>query len=283
MEKVNEILNEIKNRISNPFLFSFLIAWLVTNWKITVGLFVDIWVLQKDGYISYIDLIEKNKSWSNYFWYPIGFALLYVLLIPILKMGISNWNTYFEKLTGDKNLKILDSSKVPFNKYIDLVNQYKAKQQQIEELIRDEKEIYSINRRLIDEKQRLEVQLNESRRDHQQDINSIQNIKVLNGHWNFSRDNIKERFEVVIEDDNAKFYMPYKNEMLEPLEIIAEYYITDFYYNKLNGSLIFCLWPKNKDNDNLVHSLKFNGGEKGFLEGYENFDVRVKYIRKEPY
>src|SRR5690606_4964283 len=106
MDQVKSFFETFKERISNPLISSFIIAWLVVNWKITIGLlFYNIAELNRDGYISYIDLISKNSCAINTFVIPLAWSLFYTFIYPRIKGRIKRDTASVEFKTDEAILE----------------------------------------------------------------------------------------------------------------------------------------------------------------------------------
>ena len=90
MNSIKEILQSLfdssRDRIKNPVIGAFAFSWMAINWRIVlVLLFSDKKIIDKIQHIqdNYVDLVLN-------FWYPLGFSVFYVLVLPYL-MALFDW------------------------------------------------------------------------------------------------------------------------------------------------------------------------------------------------
>jgi hypothetical protein len=125
MEKISDFFKDIKDRLSSPLLSSFIIAWLITNWRIPIGLlFYKIDDLKLDGYNSYDDLINRNINLNNSLSWPLSIALFYTFIFPIIKNVILAFSAWVKRWGTDWTLNIAKTGSISVARYIQLKEQY---------------------------------------------------------------------------------------------------------------------------------------------------------------
>lgn len=274
MDKISEVFNSIKDRLSNPLIFSFLISWLVYNWKIPVAL---IWFDEKQigasGCKSIFEFIENELS-NGYFWLPFLIALGYTFLFPAFKNLISATQTWMKKWGEDWNLNISKKGKIGIEKYLNLRNEYSEKTEELEKIISKESEIREYNKVLFSDKAELDAknyQLQQKIELLEKDIDSISDLRFLQGQWKFTAINNMGKDSIVNIKiiDNSCYKIINGNIESSPM-----FTINNFFYNRKHNNLIFI-------KHDMLSSSKIcilSTNDKNRLEGKENNSF-VKYER----
>lgn len=125
MDTLKNLFSDLKDRLTNPFTSSFIITWLITNYRIPVGLFFykqnELW---RDRYHSYIDLIRDNLSWWEMFWIPLLGAAFYTFVFPWLKVAIHAYRAWIDIKDTNNLKKVQKEQLISKQEYVDLQNQY---------------------------------------------------------------------------------------------------------------------------------------------------------------
>lgn len=205
MDKIADFFKELKDRFSNPFFSSYIIAWLIFNWKIPIALlFYQQSELQKDGYCSFIDMINVNLDKHRSFLYPLGLAFLYTFGFPFLKNLISISNAWFEKWGMNISLKTAGKGSISIEKYLKLRALYIARRQNLEEVLGQESIYLEENKELVKEAEKNSNTIN--RLDSQMlDIKNKSNNNFFDGSWSIKFDNNRYA-ETETRIQNGKFY-----------------------------------------------------------------------------
>jgi ABC-type multidrug transport system fused ATPase/permease subunit len=100
LEFTSDLISSFRERLKNSFLSSFIIGFLIANWEsLLVILFSDKIIEER------IRLVHAEYT-SKYtlVWYPLIFAIFYVVILPYLMLGIE-WlsNMGLEKRKDNKN------------------------------------------------------------------------------------------------------------------------------------------------------------------------------------
>lgn len=85
---LGELLSELRahanDRIRNPLLGPFTAAWIVTNWRP-----LSVLIASNEPIEIRIEFIEENYfNVASLFVVPLGFALLYALVLPVINLGV---------------------------------------------------------------------------------------------------------------------------------------------------------------------------------------------------
>lgn len=272
---ISELYKELKLRVSNPLISSFIISWLIINWRIPIALiFYKHDELSKDKLISYFDLIVKNFSAVNCIFIPILAALIYTFVFPLIKMLISAFYTYIQKISEDWNLRISKGGSIPINKYLDLRSEFIKQQAELKELIDTESE----TKKLLDNANFDIKKITESNTMYFNELNNwkkANDISKLNGEWEFTmHTNItNEKIKTTLFISNGDFNFgnsinnPYENKRIK---------IKWLYYSITNRWLYLVLDVITSNNSGsfensnyLFQELRVTG-DFDVLEGKEN-------------
>ncbi|MCZ8196717.1 MAG: hypothetical protein O9267_03810 [Flavobacterium sp.] len=224
-EKLKDVYENIKDRLSNPLIFSFISSWLICNWRIPVAL---IWYDKSQfsgcGCNTIFDYIELTYAKYGNTWLPVLIAFGYTLLIPFIKNAIRIVSAQAQKWGEEKEIKILDGSKIGIDKYLTLRESYLEKTKRLEEIISSEsKYIVELDAKSkeIDELKLNNDSLNERINEANDFLLNYKDAKVLNGKWFFKRFNeknqlsIEEKYNIVENQIQVKqkngndFYLKY--------------------------------------------------------------------------
>ncbi len=245
MEKISEFFKELKERLSSPLFSSFILTWLIFNWKIIADvLFYKNAELHLDGYNSYIDLIQKNSSTSNFLWKPLASALVYTFIFPFIRNIILAFNAWIKSWGNTWNLNISKSGKVSVTKYIELRNTYEERTELLEEVLKKESEYLSNNEKLKNENFQLSDRIN----DLESRIakwNSFNNIELLNGDWKYIVRNLNNR---TYRTSNKVFISNGNFRLTDELDNDENYSIRNFFGSPITNSISFSISPVNSTN-----------------------------------
>lgn len=182
-ERVTEFFKDLKERFSSPFFSAFVISWLFLNWKIPIALiFYKHQDVLRDGYKSFINLIEKNSSWWNNFWLPTLFALAYTFLFPVFRNVIQAFNAWVWGWGSAWNLRLARSGKISIPKYIRLRSIYEERTKLLEETLESESKFLEENERIINEKHTLLSQNNQLQAEISRWL-KFNDVNFMNGDW----------------------------------------------------------------------------------------------------
>jgi len=237
MEKISEFFKELKERLSSPLFSSFILTWLIFNWRIITGiLFYKNTELHLDGYNSYIDLIQKNSSTSNFLWKPLASALVYTFVFPFIRNIILAFNAWIKSWGNTWNLNISKSGKVSVLKYIELRNTYKERTDLLEQVLVKESEYLSNIEELKNENLQQQNKINNLELKVSK-WTSYNNIEQLNGEWEYIVKDPKSESEKVIRKifiSNGTFRVTNENNEDENFRI-------KFFIGSPDSNRVFCL------------------------------------------
>lgn len=140
-ERFESLFDSVKERVSNPLIFSFIFSWLIYNWRVTLALFwFDKEDLKAKGFTNLIDFIVCTLT-SNDTWYvPLSIAIVYTILMPILKMLLEWFNAFILKKTNTSLFKITGETPISLKelqelriKYDEEVNKLASERNQAKE------------------------------------------------------------------------------------------------------------------------------------------------------
>lgn len=278
MESIIESLNV---RLKSPLIFSFLIAWPFWNWEIMVGL---IWydsttLSEYVGSENYFDFIKKQSTQWRSIWGPFISALVYTFLFPLIKWGITAFNTMITTKEEAQALKISKTGFIPTLKYVESYNEAQDHIQTLSDIIEKERDKFKEIDDLKVEKLELNVKLNHAQVEMKRCENYLVLLKeytdkkFLNGTWNLnfkvSGLNNPVDFKVRIKDGGIppelepqsnfnfrikevlEFFMAENNKAVLEFELSANFkkYESKTYGNKMFGERTII------DVNNKVHSF----------------------------
>lgn len=137
------LIESAKERLKNPLVGAFIMAWFVINWK-------PVWVMlfAQDHVYSKLSIVSDKFIWDNLWFYPVGLALFYVVILPYI-MGVieflTKWiysvriiskNERYRVLLGQQinnaNLEVtLENTKAEFKDKFDLNNQIREQKDRL--------------------------------------------------------------------------------------------------------------------------------------------------------
>lgn len=155
MDALKDFFSDLKSRISNPFISSFVIAWIFRNYQVIVTLlFYKQSELARDGYKSYIDVIQKNYTQNQMIWFPLSVALGYTFVFPFFKSGIRLFESWIVTKTDSFVYTITKDEVVSVEIHSQVVNDLKEKKAQYADAISEEKglkeQISGLNERVLE-------------------------------------------------------------------------------------------------------------------------------------
>ncbi|HMN25511.1 MAG TPA: hypothetical protein PKE38_13490 [Ignavibacteriaceae bacterium] len=192
MEKIQDFFKHVGERLSNPFLFSFLISWLISNYKVTIGLlFYSIPELKADGYSSYLDLIAKSVTWCIGLVYPLIGAGLYTFAFPYLKRFIALLYIRINQGQEKSTIKILKGNVISTDKYLRLRESYKESQERLSRVIEEESDFFRERNDLNKQLSILDSDLTKAKltiRDLEEELSVLKlktktDVEFLEGGW----------------------------------------------------------------------------------------------------
>lgn len=190
MEFITDFFKDLKERLSSPIFSSFAIAWLIINYKIPIGIvFYKIDDLKKDGYKSYIDLIDKNNNVINFFWLPVSAAILYTFVYPIFKNALLAFAAWIKSWGSKWVLSISKEGSISVIKYLTLKDKYQGLINLFEQQTQSENSYLEENSQLRLEKAAITQKLNEA----QEEISlfkSYSDKSFLDGKWKYTSMNV---------------------------------------------------------------------------------------------
>ncbi|HEY4195803.1 MAG TPA: hypothetical protein VGM63_09730, partial [Mucilaginibacter sp.] len=205
---ISDLFKDLKDRLSSPLISSFIIAWLVTNWRIVVGLaFYKTSELKLDGYYSYNDLITKNLNLKNNLFWPLLISILYTFLFPFFRNVILAFGAWIKRWGGDWTLNISKKGFISVANYLRLRDQYNDLIKNLVEITNTESETKNRNLELIGELKGLEREKN-LLEDELKKIKLYGSIDILQGQWKFKYfdQSNKEKDEEFKLGDRANIY-----------------------------------------------------------------------------
>jgi len=318
LEKVSDFFKDVKERTSSPLFSSFIISWLVTNWKVVIGLFFyDIYDIQKDGYKSFIDLIE-HQTWLQLLLYPLLACLFYTFIYPYINYWIRWFLAERNRALMDKTLEVSGSGKVSMRKYLDLRDIYQKRTKDLEDVYEKENTHFKENIKLTTESLELKKQVGElqmelstsqdahqalgyefeqlrsSKRRDQTDIDTIDRLKAENNklsnailEWEkFSDQNIINGDWLFTEYPDTPMAVGYMVKVGNGNLVFPSNYpnqtkvwtIESFSTNLLTNQVVIILSAPNNKGDFTFFSL-YIGENFQTLSGHERFAKNVRFKR----
>jgi hypothetical protein len=193
MEGMKDLITNFKERVSNPLVFSFICSWLFINWPITVGLlWYDPWQIERHGYKTIFELIEKNVNPIHCFWFPLLIGAVYTGIMPIIRNLINALHSWATTWGESWNLKIKKEMKIPYEKYIRLRNDYDKRSKILEEIIQIEttiKEEYANAKTEMLEAQKKVAEFQTIVNSQDDIIRKLNEIRLLEGYWTYTNSN----------------------------------------------------------------------------------------------
>jgi len=160
MDKISDIFKNIKDRLSSPLFFSFILSWIICNWKVTIALlWYDPKQIDPNKFKSIFDFIYLNTDPWHTFYLPLILALAYTILSPIVSNAIRLFNSLIDKIGENKNLEITKGSNIPIAKFLSLKENYDARTEVLEKIIKDENKTKEDYEREHTERLKLDQQL----------------------------------------------------------------------------------------------------------------------------
>ncbi|WP_162799891.1 hypothetical protein [Pedobacter jeongneungensis] len=262
MEKtIKDVLSDFKDRLTNPFTSSFILAWLVNNYPITIGLiFYKQSELKKDGYGSFIDLINKHASWWHMLILPIAASLIYTFGFPWFKYLI-HWYRGWIDVLDTNNLKTVQGKEIILKeKYVELHNLYSDKlniaADLTEEKLRNYDEINKQNESIIDLKKEL---YNSKKQIEQFVMNNDRKSALSNAYWISGKYAVDYHSPVLSRESKFGTEWILTRDSVTILGTLYKY--EGFTVNPENNNLVFFV-PDLKVNDgskiDQLFSFKFN-------------------------
>jgi hypothetical protein len=285
MEKVGEFFKNIMDRFSNPLIFSFIVSWMVINWQITVGLlWYDDKLLQNTGCNTIFEFIKDHLNKQDSFWNPLGIALIYTFILPIVKNVIQAFNTWIITWGDTWNLRISKGGKVGVDKFLQLREDHKKRTTILEKVISEEGDY--LNKYNAAKTSELEAQerLNQTiRQINEKDIiiDGFTNINLLAGNWVNSyepKNGIPSEEDIHISGEAYYVISKYGDRK-------HTFDIRNFFYDKGRNSVFFIkeLTFDEKQKRPVtehfsINRLRFDGND--ILSGFENGTTKISYKRK---
>jgi hypothetical protein len=294
MDKISDFFFDLRDRATNPLFSSFIIAWLVYNWQIPIGLiFYKGSELSAVGYKSYFELISNNLGLWNSFCVPLLYAVGYTFLFPPIRLLIMAFMTWVKTKSTNWNLKIRKTGFVHVTKYIEVIKKYEDQTLFLAELIKDESTTQDENirlktaangvqeqvRQLLHDKSEIERKINEEKQKLEielREVKKISNIDWLNGDWLIIRKNKNSKGEFIDNDDRIfiKDGEVFEFDFNQQKKRI--YTILNYFYNQKSKEIFFINKPY-PNGDILYHRLSY--GDNKQLIGQENEVIDIKYER----
>lgn len=281
MEKLSGILDNVKERITNPLFFSFIVSWIFFNWRIFVTLFWYDSPSNTEDNLSLVDFIERNLNSVNSFWYPFAFAVGYTLFTPILKNMIAAFQAWNLKWGDRLNLRILENSIVPMEKYLKLRRSLEQKSTELQDIILKEKstlnDLQSANSNLLNSQNQnmeLQRQLNEAKGI----INDFNKIDLFQGQWLRTTRNGDKVARESIEVTNNNVYV-FNGNMRE-----QRYSVHNFRFNPSDKQVTFTFFHNGSSSPQGFFAFDELTLRHGNLSGREygtGYHVDVIYSRED--
>lgn len=183
MNKESEFLKPVRERLSNPFIFSYILAWLIFNWVIVLGLLkYNMQDLAKDGFRSYMDLVQREATNWTLYWKPLISAAVYTFVFPLFRNLVLVFQAWVKKWGTNWSLRISKGGKVPVEKYLGLRSNFLARTKVLEEVLESESSFIVENKALTEniEKTRKEKQ---ELKDTLDRITYHCNVSSYDGDW----------------------------------------------------------------------------------------------------
>lgn len=175
---MKDIIQSIKIRLNNPFILSFLLSWIFWNWPITIGL---IWYnagnINRFGYPSYYDLIVCNTDLYNNLIYPLLSALLFLGLLPLLRLVSNFVQTWFAAKDEANVKKLSGKGFIPTMKFLELREQFEEHNKRLSDIITNESSVYTENQELKTTITEKENELTKIRADKEESDKKLKGLK----------------------------------------------------------------------------------------------------------
>ncbi|MCU0432428.1 MAG: hypothetical protein MUC87_03110 [Bacteroidia bacterium] len=282
---MKDVLDSIKERVANPLIFSFLASWLIANWRIIIGLFwFDSNDINRAGYYSLIDFIEKTINLYNGFVIPFFCAIGYVIFNPIVKNLIRFFYAWTTRWGERYRLSILRESNISINKYISLKQDLDNKTAELVDFMNKETDIMTkvndIRQQLI-LTQKTNNSLTDELKQLRSNQNALFNIHFLNGYWvnRYELPNGEKGREEIFIDSGSYSMIGKFNEQKKAFDIV------DFVYNPNINQIFFIkvIVPELYDKvpaDDRIHINRLKLINNDLLVGLEDGKIKIEYRKK---
>lgn len=301
IDKVRDTVDEVSNRLKSPFFYSYLISWLLVNWKVSLYL---LWPkkifepINGDGF----EFIRSEITILS-FLYPIGGAILYTLLAPLVRNAVNAFNVYMNKKGSEWVFKISKDASVSFDKYLKLRAALKNRTKALSDALNQEEDLFN---QLEDVKTRLvqveskNSELENRKTELEQNQREMTDATFIDGLWKLTytdefnkvlkgmeileiRDGKYFVYDKGTENDLEKYQKDFKS--YPKMEVFL---IEEFYFIKKDAKLVFV---KNRLSmneqfkyENKISYLKYNLNllhieGRNIMRGYENSTTKVIYER----
>ncbi len=293
MDKLKDIFASVKERISNPFTFSFICAWIIYNWKIVVAFaYYEVKPWEEEKYSGLFQYIDARLDMQNSIWYPFRAAVLYVIVMPVIKNLIKVLNTWIDSLAEGAILRINKNGKVSIDKYIQIKEGYDSQKKKLEAIILSEastqQELQREKGRVASVEQQKDF-VEQEKRKRELEIERLlgaYQVSFLNGKWrcSYSSKNppfageeniIIENGTYSIEDQDGKIVDVFNIEAFHYDEITRK---VRFVKNRIGQRLAYAGNTQNPSFKIYYDDLTLRADES--LDGVENGSILIKYTKR---
>lgn len=307
MEKITDFFKEIQNRLTNPLISSFIIAWLITNWRIPIGLLAysnsD---LDDDGYTSYFDLISTESSWSHFLVIPLISAVSYTLIFPIIRTLIIAFLSFIRQWSENWNHKILKDLRVPMAAFLKEKAKYTILSEKLTEVYNQDSATVEENNKLKADILKLNNEISTANLEKDQNTQSVNILKkeindfhkwldpsLLNGYWEFKRYSGKK--DIVVFNQDTAFTIFISNKTIYKIaqaKILVHEEILGFKFDGGDVELTLKSHYITNQNPMLGYSnnmtfqrlLAVTNSKEDIIEmkGTDAADYKIEYIKIDP-
>jgi hypothetical protein len=285
MDWLKNLFSPFTERAKTPLYGSFIVSWLLWNWKIV---FAVLFFHERElGNSNIVDFIKTNYlDWCNGFWFPLLTAVVYIFIMPYINKPVFSFMEKRKRELIDEKLKIGKLHSVSGELYYNLKLNFEDEKKKVLDFEADKLKWNS---------ERTEL---ENRIASCQSSNTAQTVDY--NRMKISLDLLVKRHDLSrIMKGRWKLYYRGKDDKtdsVEELEIHSSSEYTHEYYVIFGNSrqLKFRVELVDFDKErNRLNFLKYNLEspsnhcynvlnviDNNTLEGHENGEVRVRYVKQ---
>ena len=275
MNTVSEWFKGLRSRFSNPIFFNFLIAWFIINWRIPLGILkYDLQDLKVDGYNSYFELIQRNSSYLEMFYYPLLISIGYTLINPFVKILLTALNTWVNTWGNNWHLRIGRTSNVPIGRYQKLFDDLQNREHDLEKLIKTESKLMEENDSLKRNVEDVKKEKN-SLVELIQDWTKYSKVEYLNGRHQMTYSSGGDIVTNNVEISRGEIFLRKGGRNSDLL-----FRVENFSFNIVTSEFLFRAIDERNDRRPYLVNLKAPNMHLGVLSNLSNDTIITELIRQ---
>jgi hypothetical protein len=185
MDKIIDFFREVGERFKSPFFASFIISWLGVNWRIPLLIFTNDNKLGADGMYIFEKYVLDNSSISNFLFIPLALAVAFTIAFPVIRVWNSAFRAFIDKWGSNWIFKISKDGKVEMETYLTLRNNYRSKEKELEEVLKNESVHFQAKLNLESQLSAVGIELNK-KNDLLFKYDRMHDFSLLTGNWDFT-------------------------------------------------------------------------------------------------